>query len=396
MWKRLFRGFGILLVTLVSGEIALRYIPSNIQYPLRVQFDNRDGIGVIHPSNIRVTNRSECFGPVTYTTNSRGMHDRERSLEKTPGVTRVAILGDSMMDAEQVNDDQVLNRQLEQRFGGKVEFLNFGMNALGTTQESILYESKVQAFHPDVVMLMFYTENDISNNSYEMEKIAYNGAPFLTYRDDNGVPFNPVSFTAKKAFIQWLNRNFAMFRLARQVISTLQSGRPQTAAGVASLTPEQIRQLIPKRGTAIRNEVYLTPPDALWEQAWSQTQSELVRLKEAVEKNGSQFVVVIVPGITELDPNTPNVFEADPVFRAVEGSRTLDMHEPNRRINQMLTDLNIEHHDLYPAMHDYAEAHQLTFPYFSYSCNSHWTPLGHQVAADALVDYLKQILHLGM
>src|SRR5688572_23732052 len=45
--------------------------------------------------------------------NSRGFRDRERQLEADPGVERIAVFGDSMTEADQVNLDQTYASRLE-------------------------------------------------------------------------------------------------------------------------------------------------------------------------------------------------------------------------------------------------------------------------------------------
>ncbi len=394
MIKKIFSFVALLFFTLFIGEVALRHIPSSIQYPLRIQFDNADGIGVVHAKNIRVKNKDACFGPVRYSTNSFGMRDRERALEKIPGVTRVAIIGDSMMDAEQINDEEGMSRLLEEGFEGKAEFLNFGMNSIGPMQYALLYETKIRSFRPDVVMAMFYTENDIENNSIALESLVYHGEPFLTYRDAEGNPMSVITFTKTKMIKQFLNRHFALFRLMREIQSKLKYGKTGGKDSVASRdTPsmEEIKNDIKtwraQAGALIRHEVFLDPPDAEWEEAWQNTERELLRLKGMVEEDGARLIVVIVPSILEFDGEA-GVKIATPLLQAVRGERALDMLYPNRRINALLRTYGFTAFDLLPPMRSYSEEHSLAYPYFSFSCNSHWSALGHRVAADAVSAFL--------
>jgi len=398
MFKKFLQFIVLCLITLVAGEIALRYIPSNIQYPLRIQFSNTDGIGVVHPSNISVTNRSQCFNSVSYSTNKWGMHDKDRTLEKKEGVYRVAMIGDSMLDAEQVNNEEVINRLLDEKFAGKAEFLNFGMNAIGTMQANLLYEKKVRNFNPDMVLLMFYTENDIANNSVSLEAFIFNGEPFLTYRNEDGSPHSVINFNFKKEVKQFLNKNFALFRLVREVQTKIKfkANTPQTddvnnedkklsnqseAIDLASL-----RQ---GRGANIRTEVFIVPPDDEWEQAWMSTKKELLDLKAQVEKDGARLVVVLVPSVMEFDPRTSE-FISDEVFDIIKGERSVDIMYPNKRINEILTENNFDYIDLYPLMKEYLDENNIGYPYFSFDCNSHWSTLGHEVSADKIYNILKQ------
>ena len=398
MLRKLISLILLCIITLLAGEVALRFIPSSIQYPLRIQFSNEDGIGVVHAKNISVINRRACSNKVLYSTNEWGMHDMERTLEKKQGVIRVAMLGDSMLDAEQVSDADVINRLLDERFKGKAEFLNFGMNAVGTMQESLLYENKVRAFKPDIVLLMFYTENDIANNSVSLETTIFNGEPFLTYRDTEGKPYSVINFTASKKIRQFLQRNLALYRLAREVYSGIhyKKSSPETNPFIPpgftdipdTATLSELRQ---GRGANIRNEVFITSPDAEWEKAWDSTNKELRRLRAMVEKDGARLLVAIVPSIMEFDPRTKEAI-TDAVFTRITNGRPIDIDYPRTRAIGLLMQEGFDYFDLYVPMRKYAEEHGIGFPYFSFDCDSHWSALGHEVAYEILAPVLQSYI----
>src|SRR5207249_3737735 len=101
-------------------------------------------------------------------TNQWGMRDRERKLQKDPHSFRIALIGDSVVEAVHVKPDEVMNIRLEQlahqQGYDNVEVMAFGVEGIGTSQELLLYQEKVRQFHPDLVMLLFIG-NDVMNNS---------------------------------------------------------------------------------------------------------------------------------------------------------------------------------------------------------------------------------------
>ena len=134
------------------------------------------------------------FG-VQISTNSFGFRDREWLLERTPGTTRIAVLGDSFIEAIQVPLEQTAPRQLEQRLavrfpGHHVETLNFGVSNYGVGQYLMAYDEYVRRFRPDyVVVFASYlnftrtTQRELSSRLQEF--YALNVRP--TYRvDENG------------------------------------------------------------------------------------------------------------------------------------------------------------------------------------------------------------------
>lgn len=97
-------------------------------------------------------------------TNSHGQRDIERTVEKPPGVKRVLLLGDSVVEGEGIrNIDDTMSRQLELLYGRKgVEVLNLGVSGYCTRAEVELLEVKGLRFQPDVVVVVF-VDNDFDN-----------------------------------------------------------------------------------------------------------------------------------------------------------------------------------------------------------------------------------------
>src|SRR3989338_2616180 len=206
-------------IALVMTEFFLRIIPSGFQYPRRLQYSNEDGIGVVLGKNLRIKYRNACTGNTVFSTNRFGMRDPERAIEKQG--KRIAFLGDSIVEAAQVNDADVVSRLLEKELGHDV--LNFGIGGVGTVQERLLYENKVRTFAPDVVVLFFNTDNDVSDNSLSLAHIIYPGKSFLTFRDEEGAPYSEISYTRLKTAKQYLLNHFAFFRLIQQRISSVKT-----------------------------------------------------------------------------------------------------------------------------------------------------------------------------
>jgi len=100
-------------------------------------------------------------------TNSHGQRDLERSLEKRPGWSRVILLGDSVVEGFGIRETETISRQLEKLLAtDNLEVLNFGVSAYCTRSEVELLEVKGLAFKPDMVVLVF-TSNDFDNFNRE-------------------------------------------------------------------------------------------------------------------------------------------------------------------------------------------------------------------------------------
>ncbi|MEM7587311.1 MAG: SGNH/GDSL hydrolase family protein, partial [Acidobacteriota bacterium] len=97
------------------------------------------------------------FKGAPLSTNSHGFRDREITLEKPPGVSRLAVLGASMTMGSGVDDDAVYSRRLQSLLDAaapnRFEVLNFAVGAYKIPQMLAAFEADGRRFSPDVVLL---------------------------------------------------------------------------------------------------------------------------------------------------------------------------------------------------------------------------------------------------
>lgn len=106
--------------------------------------------------NKNVTWRREGFSRVRF--NSFGMQDREYPLAKPPGTLRIAIIGDSNVEALQVDRKENFCSLLESLLNKPekdthIEVMNFGVQAHNLSQTYIRLKALVLKFNPDIVIL---------------------------------------------------------------------------------------------------------------------------------------------------------------------------------------------------------------------------------------------------
>src|SRR5262245_57201049 len=92
-------------------------------------------------------------------TNSLGFRDREWSVSKPAATTRIAVLGDSFVEAIQVPSSdtttRLLEQQLSERFPGRsFETMNFGVSNYSVGQYLLVYDTYVRRFKPDYVVAL--------------------------------------------------------------------------------------------------------------------------------------------------------------------------------------------------------------------------------------------------
>jgi lysophospholipase L1-like esterase len=142
-----------LIFSFVVGEVGLRllgyagapeFVISNIR-----QVDD-------HILNWRyVPGSTSQVGDVVYHYNSAGFRDREHTIEKAVGITRILVMGDSVTEGYGVKQDAMFASQIQRILGDKFEIINHGMNGLNTPQEVHVLDAEGLRYKPDMVLLNF-------------------------------------------------------------------------------------------------------------------------------------------------------------------------------------------------------------------------------------------------
>jgi hypothetical protein len=193
---------GLLLLLEGAGQIVAKVRPSyDVLY---LQPDPL--VGWKQPRDLRFTWTGFDWYAAEFSvdvrTSPQGFRDIAREIGKAPGVMRIAVLGDSFIEALQVPMDLVATQVLERRLnasppspaGGSVrwEVLNFGVSNHGVGQYLLMWENYARAFKPDYVVIFvakFHMRRTV--NKYEYRAFSATRSERLwvrpTFRLDNGV-----------------------------------------------------------------------------------------------------------------------------------------------------------------------------------------------------------------
>jgi hypothetical protein len=100
---------------------------------------------------------------VPTTVNARGYRGAWHPYQKTPGKTRLLMLGDSVTFGSGVRDLETFSSLLEER-SDRYEVVNLAVEGYGTDQELLVLEDEGLRYHPDVVILNICIANDPLDN----------------------------------------------------------------------------------------------------------------------------------------------------------------------------------------------------------------------------------------
>ena len=124
--------------------------------------------------------------PVRYRT---GQHGFRQFGNPDTSDLKILVVGDSFTHAVEVSNEQTYYALLQQRLFDKVptQVFAYGAGGYGTLQEVLLVEKIVGLLRPQIVILQV-CENDIINNSYELELASYsnNNRRARPYLDSDG------------------------------------------------------------------------------------------------------------------------------------------------------------------------------------------------------------------
>lgn len=366
---------GVMLLTLsVAGEVALRILPLG-KYrsaPFR-QYDAQLGITLV--PNMDVVHSRGCFtGHVV--TNRWGFRDRDRTLEKPTGTFRIALMGDSVVEGAHVSPDQVMNIQMEKQLEAQgyrnVEVMNFAVEGIGTTQEWLMYQQQVRQFRPDVVIVGF-SDNDVMNDSSTLQPKSYGihtwYSPYYNLDSAGNLVFQPVEKRYFASVINFLEKHSYLVYYWERV---------------------WYRADLPLHrwhGMPIYFGSYSDDPlDGEWQQAWTITEKVMARFRDTVQADGARFVLVPWPNFTEIDPEWR--------ARLVKQFGPLPQELVPQRLNERLVAAanreNVTIRSITPYLQAYRDSHHMQWPYFSLPCDPHFSAIGHEIVAGALVQTLQQ------
>lgn len=178
--------------------------------------------------------------------NNFGWRDVDWTLEKPPGILRVAVIGDSYVEAFQVELPEtfpkIAERQLERR-GRKVQVMSFAQSGFTTTEELLVLQRDVLPFQPDLVVLFFFPYNDIRDVSKALAPDALR--PFFSL-DPNGELVLDTSFNRTWAFRlrRWINPVKRRSALVSLLVERWNAqGRNRARAAKAAARPDSLGYL---------------------------------------------------------------------------------------------------------------------------------------------------------
>lgn len=383
MTKRKELLFGVIVVTfcgvVIFGMAEMYFRFFNPQMPAFLRPDSV--VGTMHFSNYTVTQNNACIKAMTHF-NKEGMNDVDHEERKPEGVYRIAVIGDSYVEAMQFPLEQAFFRVMERKLqaqGHKVEVLAFGVGGFGTLQEYYLLRDFAFRYEPDLVVLSFLTYNDIRNNSFELEKSL--DMPYAVLNESGQLEF--PEFKLRKEYVQAFESPLRtlvfershlirfIYRLSNQSVkfrNFLAFFHLHTPAVDDGQTKD------------ISHEVYFSDLSQAWKDAWDVTGALISKMKDEAEKNNAQFMIFSLSNEAQLSEDNFQRIKAG--YPGVE----MDSEVPERRVSEIMEREGIKHFSALPSMKQLAQEGVTVHPV----CHGHWSPEASNLAGEQLANYIKE------
>ena len=317
--------------------------------------------------------------------NSQGLRDPERPVEPSPGVFRVLALGDSFIEGYTVDLAQTITQRLEGRLntaGCRAEVINGATSAYSTDQEYLFYKLDGARYRPSLVLLFVFWNDIIYTDRQD-----YFGTPKPAFEMGGGElrlhrypvkvkPAEPPAVVTEPETGTGSPGGSALLELLRE---RLWVGAPEAHDALARFG---LWNPIPRANPRLEMLVYDRRNLAPIEDAWEKVGAILAALKKDVEARGAHLALVHVPGRMEIQPSSWRATQK--LYRLTEDA--WDLNKVKSRVQALGASMGAPVIDLVPALA--AAESPLRSTYFTF--DGHWNAHGHDVAASAIFEWMRQ------
>lgn len=290
----------------------------------------------------------------TIRTNSLGFRDVEHARDRSAGVPRVVVLGDSHAFGFGVEAEDVFTSVLRPLLPG-VEILNLAVTGYNPLQSRVMFQEQGAALLPDVVVLAF-AQNDVTPQV---------------------IP-STAAVTARGAPEAGLIRHSYLLRFLRERVN---SNRTLVRLFVSLGIKEKLGgyELLDSN---MRQALRDYPPELLRD--WEETCAELRVLRDACSSAGATLLVVPVPAVQTVDTARLEQSLAYLDYTPED----FDLEKPYRALGESCAADGIAFLDAYAA---FVESQRKGMPPHL-ERDLHINARGHRIMAEVLAPRLKEML----
>jgi lysophospholipase L1-like esterase len=357
-----------IFLLLVGSEMVIRLLSeSSPKYGFTPHFPYMPDslVGWRHIPSSRFLYETAEF-EVWFPINSEGFRSTDEYVTADGRRRVIAVLGDSFVQAIQVNENETFTELLESRLRdtGIYQVQNYGVSNTGVVHYLQLYRHYARIHRPELVIVCILDQNDIFNSSYELTPAL---RPVYSYGDDGAIEeietFEEliVGKARPTNLRSYLKKNWALYRFLGRLRSRLAPAKGTTGRLPASAF------------------VYEDPWNESFREAWRHAEWALQELVEAIRADGATPLIVLMPGKWTTSDET-----WEDLAGRYRGEGRLDRARVRRVLREAAAALQVDYLDLTDILT--AAYREGSTPHWDR--DSHMTPSGHRLVADAIEEML--------
>ena len=329
--------------------------------PVRVAWeDERNGIRVPRPA---VRGRHAVPGKFDVRVAINGQRfrgPRDYAASPAPGVTRLAVLGDSMTFGWGAEDGETYPAQLESVLSGGVEVINAGYPGTCLGEKAAWYVEGVRPFRPSLVVLTLLGDDVDGDLFWRVFALDVVGSAVPNPPSRRGAAANAARstrsvFQARPGYERLAERS-ELFALVRTAVARVASRERTSALGQAPATPGEEARF---RGEGLA----LLAGELRW-------------LRERTREDGSDLAVVLLPF-------RESVYPAGGWWADELRWKTAAIADAAERTCR---EVGVPFRDLTPALVD--RSRSAASPLYHESAETHPTPAGYRAIAEEVATFL--------
>ncbi len=288
------------------------------------------------------------------TANSLGFPAPEYPVAKPANTVRIMTVGDAFTSAEGVDTDQAWARLLETDLAAQYpqrqfEVMNFGITGYGPQQYAEVVDQYAPVYQPDLIVVETFVndfQDAITSQDALRDSIGFGQA----------APFSASTFLRLMHLYSFMN-----LEVKTRVVDEFLNGKPNF------------------NGYFLGNFAALEVDQPDYDQAIQAVSARYQQIRTAADRLNAQLMFVMVPASVQVC--APQDLRYYPRDVDLHDSSSYDLDLPQRTMQGIVDDLHTDFFDLRPALDAAARC-----PY--QPNNMHWLPLGHQIAAEAVMNQL--------
>jgi hypothetical protein len=310
-------------------------------------------------------------------TNKFGFNDRDYPLQKTPGIYRILVVGDSFgwAGGREGNYTAVLERQLENHYGfHRIDIVNAGYPMTHTAEQLVMLKKYGLQYHPDLVILGFFVGNDFIDGNPNRKRIVVNDLYIdIDKRREHLILGYPIVFQSR--LLLYVKQKYKVFNELRKAAATeprqqLSQEQRGTFAEGTFLDLERAQLEFfninsSRKGRFQKNINYIL--------------QSIAEMDALLKSRNIKFIVAIYPHVFQINQTLLKVI----VERFRLHMEDYDLNLAQNILKSFLQSKNISYIDLTDRFR--SEGREKGLYLLS---DSHWNRSGNQLAADILFDTL--------